>query len=93
MTVTVGELLAIIAGSAGGLVSVVNAVAAGWGRDAAKRRSQQVNSKLDVIHDLTNSNLATVKAQLSTALARIERLEALLEQHQTAAAVSPETSQ
>jgi hypothetical protein len=34
--------------------------------------------KLDVIHELTNSNLAAVKTALVAANARIERLEGLL---------------
>ncbi len=34
--------------------------------------------KLDVIHDLTNSNMSALKAQLATALARIDSLETAL---------------
>ena len=40
-----------------------------------ERQGATVADKLDVIHDLTNSNLATVKKALDIANARIERLE------------------
>lgn len=43
-----------------------------------EQRAEQVTQTLGVIHELTNSNLAAVKASLAWANARIEVLEQLL---------------
>ncbi len=71
----------VIAATAAALVSVVNALAAGWGRQEARRVAATASTKLDEIHELTNSNMTALKGQLATALARIEALESKLLQH------------
>jgi hypothetical protein len=76
------EVVTVIAAVAAAIVTIVNAVAAGWGRSAASKERQEIGArtdhKLDEIHTLTNSNLTNVKEQLATALDRIEKLEQLL---------------
>lgn len=42
-----------------------------------------VSKQLEVIHDLVNSNLTKVKADLEVALSRIETLETLLTQEKS----------
>jgi len=81
------EIIVIISSSTAGIVSIVNAIASGWGRGEIKDKLETTNGKLDDIHVLTNSNLTNVKSQLSvalgqlsTALARIEKLETLLKE-------------
>jgi len=75
----------IIGAVFGGAVLVINAFGTFWGRHEAKVVAADAKAdravaqgKLDVIHDLTNSNLSALKGQLTTATARIEKLEALL---------------
>lgn len=82
---TVPELLTLIAAGAAALVTIVNAIANGWGRkdaraaaDAASVKLDTADKKLDQIHVLTNSNLAAVQDKLKEALGRIDRLEQLL---------------
>jgi len=41
-------------------------------------KTETVNKKADVIHDLTNSNLTAIKTELSEAKTRIEKLENLV---------------
>lgn len=72
---TTSDALTLIAATAGALVLVINAIAAGWGRKDARDAAASADRKLDQIHDLTNSNLTALKAELKTALERIERLE------------------
>lgn len=74
-----GEIITVIAAVGAALVSLTNAVAAGWGRRRAEVRHQTVDRKLDEIHTLTNSNLTLVQNKLKDALVRIDRLEVLLE--------------
>ncbi len=83
---TSGEIIVVIAAVGTMLVSVVNAVSAGWGRQTTRdahrdliKRSQQSDRKLDEIHTLTNGNLSKVNKQLADALERIARLETLLQ--------------
>jgi len=78
----------VIGAGALGVVSIVNAFGQYWGRKEVKTVQAQneklqeaatvAGSKLDVIHDLTNSNMTAVKNQLSAALNRIDKLENLL---------------
>ncbi len=75
------EIITVIAAVSAAVVSIVNAIAAGWGRQAAQARGERAEQKLDVIHDLTNSNMTALKGQLATALDRIEKLETLLASH------------
>lgn len=90
MHYTTVELVTLIAAAAAAIVSMINAVANGWGRAAVKQQLESVrtdtlhqgeiaNTKLDVIHTLTNSNMTELKRQLSVALERIEKLESLLD--------------
>lgn len=65
----------IISAVAAALVSIVNAVSAGWGRQEARYSAAQATVKLDQIHELTNSNMTALKAQLQAALDRINALE------------------
>jgi cell division septum initiation protein DivIVA len=78
----------MIGAAALGIVSIVNAFGQYWGRKDVKTVKAQneklqeaaniAGGKLDVIHDLTNSNMAAVKNQLAAALNRIDKLENLL---------------
>jgi hypothetical protein len=68
------------AGTLALLVALIAAVPPTMVAWATLRRTKQVERNTEVIHDLTNSNLATVKAQLATAVARIEDLERLLKE-------------
>jgi hypothetical protein len=51
------------------------ALAAFWQAIRNGRATAVVDAKTDVIHQLTNSNLTSVKADLAIALKRIETLE------------------
>jgi len=51
------------------------ALAAFWGTVKNGKATAIVEAKTDVIHQLTNSNLTSVKADLAIALKRIEVLE------------------
>jgi hypothetical protein len=77
-----GELLTVIAAVTAAIVTVINAIAGGWGRSAAKMQAaaDQAESvgKLDQIHQSTNGNLTKVNSQLDTALSRIDKLETIL---------------
>jgi len=88
----------LIGAIAGGFVLVINALGQWWGhQDAREAKAQRIeiahtaqataevaDRKLDVIHDLTNSNMTALKAQLAAALARIDKLENLLVERRTA---------
>jgi ribosomal protein L7/L12 len=85
---TTPDIVIVVTVTATAFVTVINAVAAGWGRQAAKDRGERAEQKLDVIHDLTNSNMTALKQQLAAtglqlaaALDRIDKLETLLTQH------------
>ena len=84
--ITAPEVIIIITTSASAVVTIINSIASGWGRselnkkaDDANIKQDVVSNKLDVIHQLTNSNLTSVQDQLRIALDRIERLEAKLD--------------
>ncbi len=82
----------IISTITAGIVSIVNAIGNFWGRSEARQTASHIKDtvvattakletadhKLDVIHDLTNSSMTALKAQLATALARIDTLETIL---------------
>jgi hypothetical protein len=74
-------LITVIAATAAALVTVINAVAAGWGRTEAREAATSASAKLDQIHELTNSNMTALKAQLAAALDRINALEERLISH------------
>ncbi len=91
--ITPGESILLVAAIAQAVVTIIKAIADGWGRAAVKadverarvdladksaRIADVTNGKLDQIHELTNSNLTALKAQLAAALARIDHLETLL---------------
>lgn len=76
------EIVTII--SAVGIVLVNLVVAwrastvAKYERAGAAHKADSASQKLDEIHEQTNSNLTTVKADLAIANNRIEQLESLL---------------
>ncbi len=83
---TASDYVLIIGAVAGGIVLCINAYGTHYGRKEAKEAASEAKAarheasdKLDVIHDLTNSSMTALKAELATALSRIARLEDLLE--------------
>jgi hypothetical protein len=60
-------LILIISTTVTGLVTIINAVSSGWGRD-------RVDRKLNSIHEQTNGNLSTISDKLDIALERIKIL-------------------
>jgi hypothetical protein len=87
--VTAGEWLILVTAGTSGMVSIVNAIATGWGRAAGRQaaqanhedlvaRAEDASDKLDEIHVLTNSNLSDLKVQLAEAKERIDSLEKIL---------------
>jgi shikimate kinase len=86
---TTGEDLILISALTSGIVSIVNAIATGWGRSAGRlkteanhadlvHRAEDASSKLDVIHTQTNSNLTKLNTELAVAQERISSLEKML---------------
>jgi len=73
--ISAGELVIIITTVASGIVNIVNAFAAGWGRKDFKEAVTINNKKLDEIHLSTNGNLSKVQAQLDNALEMISVLQ------------------
>lgn len=85
-SMSVGEIVTVIAASATALVTVVNAVGTYWGRKVrtAKAeaghqdlvtRADQAATKLTEIKTLANGTLAALRQQLADAVARIAVLE------------------
>jgi hypothetical protein len=69
------EWVTIIGAISLALVNVITA----WRSSVAKGRiAGQTNSKLDAIHESTNSNLVAVNAELIAANDRIAKLESML---------------
>jgi len=86
---TTGEVLIVIAAGTSSVVSIIGAIAQGWGRAAGREKAAanhqelmvkaaDASEKLDEIHVLTNSNLSELKVQLAEAKARIDSLEKTL---------------
>ena len=80
---TSSEIVTIIAAIGVVIVNIIVAWRTGIKVEVAQQnteRNMELNStKLDKIHELTNSNLTAVKADLSIANERIIKLENLLE--------------
>lgn len=83
------ELLITISAITAAVVSIINAIAAGWGRKIIEQkasevkselvtRSIQVDNKLSEIHKLADGNLSLLQTQLVEAFERITKLETLL---------------
>lgn len=76
------EITTIISALALGIVQVIVAWHAGQKIDQAQmitvKHDAKADDKLDAIHELTNSNLHAVKADLIIANERIAKLELLL---------------
>lgn len=75
--------MTVIGSLVAGIISIINAVGSlrhdvEKSEDASKDRGKVINEKLEVIHELTNSNLAAVKADLLIANERISGLQALV---------------
>ena len=69
------EIVTIIAAVSLAMVQIITA----WRSSVAKERiACAANDKLDAIHTLANSNLATVQAELIVANDQIVKLESLL---------------
>ncbi len=70
-----GELVIIITTTASAIVTIVNAIAAGWGRKEFKEAVEVNKQKLEEIHISTNGNLSKVQEQLDSALKMISVLQ------------------
>jgi len=60
-------LVLIISTTVTGIVTIVNAVSSGWGRE-------RVDKKLNVIHNQTNGSLTTLSEKLDAAIREIQYL-------------------
>lgn len=87
--VTVSDVSVIIGTIVTGVIGIITAVVGGvvkirnGQRDADKERGVNQasnNKKLEVIHELTNSNLSKINAALNTATEKIAGLERRLEE-------------
>lgn len=87
--VTVSDVSVIIGTIVTGVIGIITAVVGGvvkirnGQRDADKERGANQasnNKKLEVIHELTNSNLSKINAALNTATEKIAGLERRLEE-------------
>ena len=81
---TMPEMVMMIGLATTSIVSIINAVAGGWGRAAVhearkelERRDDVQSVKLDAIHDQTDGHLSAITEQLKTANDRIDKLEHL----------------
>lgn len=66
------DVLTIIGAVGAAIVLIINALGTHWGRKEAQVAAADQNRKLDVIHDLTNSTMSTLKAALAAAEAALE---------------------
>lgn len=80
----------LISSTAAAVVSIVNAVAAGWGRKATQdaradlvERAVNTDTKLNQIHETTNGTLTKATDRLETANDRILELQRQIQSLQT----------
>lgn len=79
--ITPVEAITIIAAVAAALVSIINAIANGWGRKAIAdvktevvTRGERADQQLEHIKELTNGGLHVVKEKLREALDKVDTL-------------------